>query len=218
MFSTTAPSYTDYGCVVVWTNNTPPQPAQVGDALKQYVLAGGRVVIATYGYSAPANPWELQGGIMEHSFSPFVLTSNRQFFPPDKTLNFGTALLSHPIMTGVTDFTYGGNSNYVDVTLDPGATLIGSNNDGAPVIGINAAGNVVGINLYPGGIFTMSPGVFQVFANACAFTQTTPGMRRAHAPLRLQRSRTGARRVQIDTRVVPPATDVPASAGRRRYP
>ena len=158
-----------YDCVIAWTNTSPPNPAAQGDRLKEYVDAGGGVVLAVYGYSSPTNPWELQGGITNPGYSPFDLTTSPLTVFP-RSLNFATALTTHPILNGVSDFTYGGNINYVNVKLDPGATLVGRDHLGVPVIGVNAAANVAGINLYPGGVFTLSPGVYRSIANACVST------------------------------------------------
>ncbi|MEX0892462.1 MAG: Ig-like domain-containing protein [Gemmatimonadota bacterium] len=164
----------EFGCVIAWTNSSPPGPVAVGDRLKEFVDAGGRVVLAIYGYSLPTDPWELQGGIMSPGYSPFVPQNIRLFQFP-RELDFSTAATGHPVLSGVTEFSYEGNSNYSQVTLDTGATLVGSDNFGVPLIGVNAAGTVTGINLYPGDVFHKSPGVYRVFANACGVPSTTPG-------------------------------------------
>lgn len=159
----------NYGCIIVWTNFAPPSPVANGDRLREYVDAGGGVVLAVYGYSSPNDPWEIQGGITNPGYSPFDLTTTRQFAFP-RSLNFGTALTSHPILSGVADFTYGGNSNYVNLALDPGATLVASDNFGLPLIAVSASEKVAGINVYPGSYFSKSAGVFRAFANACIST------------------------------------------------
>ena len=161
----------EYHCLIVWTNSSPPNPVGQGNRLKEFVDAGGTVAILTYGYSSPTSPWELQGGIMSDGYSPLDLTTTRlSYYAFPRSLDFGTALTGHPILNGVTDFTYGGNSNYVKVTLDPGATLVGSDSFGVPLIAVSASGNVVGINLYPGNVFIKSPGVFRAIANVCGGT------------------------------------------------
>ena len=167
-------SLVEFGCVIAWTNSSPPGPVALGDRLKEFVDAGGRVVLAIYGYSLPTDPWELQGGIMSPGYSPFVPQNVRLTQFP-RELDFMTAVTGHPLLSGVTEFSYGGNSNYSQVTLDTGATLVGSDNFGVPLIGVNAAGTVTGINLYPGDAFDKSPGVYRVFANACGVFSTTPG-------------------------------------------
>ena len=173
MTSTLPPLATlsNYDCIIVFTDGSPSNPVANGDRLKEYVQAGGRVVLSTYALSLPTDPWEMQGGIMDDGFNPLDLTNTRQEAFP-RSLDFGTAQTSHCLLNGVSDFDYGGNYNYCDVTLDPGATLIGSDNYGIPLIAINASGNVIGINLYPGDAFNKSAGVFRTYANACICDMT----------------------------------------------
>jgi PKD repeat protein len=158
----------EYDSVIVWTNYPPPNSTQQGDRLREYVEAGGRIVLSVYAFS---ESWRLYGGIMDPGFSPLVPTTSYQTSWP-RSLDFGTALTAHCLLSGVSDFTYQGNSNYVDVTLDPGATLVGSDNHGIPLIGVNAAGNVVGINLFPPPWFSKSDGVYRTYANACICSST----------------------------------------------
>ena len=155
-----------YGAVFVWTNSTPSNPVAWGDRLKEYVDAGGKVVMAVYAFTNINDPWELQGGIMEPGYSPFALTNDRYFATEGQTLDFATALTGSPILAGVTEFAYGGNSNYSKVVMAAGAIKVAQDNNGIPLIGINAAGSVVGFNLYPGPVFGKSNGVWKAIANA----------------------------------------------------
>jgi uncharacterized protein YjdB len=159
---------TQYGAIMVWTNYSPSYPVAWGDRLKEYVDAGGKVVMAVYAYSNLNDPWDLQGGIMSAGYSPLVNTNNRYDMGHGHThsLDFATALTTHAVLAGVTDFVFGGNSNYTRPTLAPGATLIGRDNEGVPTIAINATGSVIGFNLYPGNAFSKSPGVWKAIANA----------------------------------------------------
>lgn len=157
----------NYGAIFLWTNFSPSNPVAWGDRLKEYVDAGGKVVMAVYAFSNTGDPWEMQGGIMGAGYSPFVLTNDRYFAPfSGITLNFGTALIAHPILNGVTEFQFGGNSNYTKVQVAPGATLVAKDNNNIPVIGTNATGSVIGFNLYPGNVFPKSNGVWKAIANA----------------------------------------------------
>ncbi len=103
---------------------------------------------------------------MGPGYSPFV-NSNVGLSPFPRSLDFTTALLSHPMLNGVTDFTYGGNLNYTPVSLDPGALLVGSDSFAVPLLGISASGRVAGVNVYPGPVLSKSPGVFLALANSC---------------------------------------------------
>lgn len=163
-----------YGCVLAWTNSAPSMPVQIGDRLKEYVDAGGKVVLAVYGLGVPSRPWELQGGIMGSGYNPLLLTEN-QVNDNDHVLNMSTALTGHPIMQGVTSFSYISNSNYTRATLATGATLVGSDNHGDPIIAVNSNGRVVALNVWPGYAYHDWSGVYvssrssidRAFANAC---------------------------------------------------
>ena len=156
----------DYTCVLAWTNFSPPNVVELGDSLRDYADGGGRVILATYAYSTLQDPWRLRGGIMEPGYSPLVNSGTRLTSFP-RNLDFGTALTGHPLLEGVGDFTYFGNSNYVRPTLDPGALLVASDNFGVPLVAVSASDRVVGVNLFPGNVFSKSPGVFRTLANAC---------------------------------------------------
>ncbi|HEU4566278.1 MAG TPA: hypothetical protein VFS05_16565, partial [Gemmatimonadaceae bacterium] len=138
-----------YDCAIVWTSVAPANPAGNGDRLRQYVDAGGGVVLLPFAYSERSDPWEMQGGIMADGYSPLDLSTTRETVFP-RSLNFATALASDPVLEGVADFTFGGNSTYLALTLDPGATLVASDNFGAPLIAMSRSRRVAGINVYPG--------------------------------------------------------------------
>jgi len=167
----TVETFQAYDCVYVWTNFAPPNPAAQGDRLKEYVDLGGGVTLTTYAYSPTQSPWEMQGGIMQPGYSPLVNGTARLFSFP-RSLDFSTALLGHPMLDGVTDFSYFGNSNYAAVTLDPGAVLVGSDNSDVPLLGISASSRVAGVNVFPGNVFSKSTGVWRTLANACAAVST----------------------------------------------
>lgn len=163
-------SLSAYGCVLAWTDIAPPNPAGIGDRLQEYVDAGGKVVLAVYALGVPSRPWELQGGIMGAAYNPLVLTEN-QVNTSAHSLDFSTALTDHPILQGVTAFSYSTNTNYSEVTLRPGATLVASDNHNVPLIAVSTSGRVVGINVWPlfpnhGGAPTTAQ-IDRTFANAC---------------------------------------------------
>ncbi|MCL9783475.1 hypothetical protein M9194_18775 [Vibrio sp. S4M6] len=158
-----------YDCVYNYTNFPPPSAVAHGNRLKEYVDAGGGVVLLTYAYSNTINAWEMQGGIMSAGYSPFVNPANVRLFSFPRSLDFTTADISHPMLDSVTDFTYGGNANYAAVSLDAGATLVASDTAGVPLLAMNSAGNVAGINVFPTpNVFPKTDGVFTTIANTCA--------------------------------------------------
>lgn len=156
----------EYDCVYTWTNYVAPAIIAHGDRLAEYVDVGGGVILLTYGLSPTNKPWHMQGRIMSAGYSPFANTTvSLSSFP--RNLDFGSAMIDHPLLENVFDFVYGGNSNYGEVTLDSGAVLVASDNYGVPLLATNANSSVAAINLFPTG-FSKSPGVFPALANACS--------------------------------------------------
>jgi hypothetical protein len=163
----------DYDCVVAWTNSSPPNPVAQGDILADFVDDGGVAVLMVYGLSSPDDPWEIQGRIMGDGYNPLDLTTTALTVFP-RSLDMSTALTSHPVLDGVSGFDYDGNTNYVEVTLDPGATLIGDDDQGVPLIAVNDDGNVYGFNLWPANPANTDEDIFQVIYNACASAEPEP--------------------------------------------
>lgn len=139
-----------YGAVFAWTDFTPPDPLAIGNRLKEYVDAGGKVVLAVYALSPSNSPWNLEGGIMGPGYNPLHLPPNSSAnIDGTRHLDFTTAITGHPILQGVESFTFCANSNYPLLGLDPGATLVATDTQGAPLIGVSANGRVVAINVWP---------------------------------------------------------------------
>ncbi len=156
----------NYDCVYVWTNQVAPSVVAQGNRLKEYVDAGGGVILATYALSKTQNPWEMQGGIMGPGYSPLVnTTTTLGSFP--RVLDPGSALTGHPFVAGVVGFANGGNSNFGKVTLDPGALLVASDTAGDPLLAVSSAGDVAGINIFPPVLFGNTAGAYVALANAC---------------------------------------------------
>jgi len=158
------PTLSQYDCVISYTDLVPNDSIAMGDLLKDFVDAGGRVTIMTYSYSSP---WDLKGAINDLGYNPFEATANRMYNFP-RELDFSSADTEHFLLDGVTEFTYGGNSNYYEVILSgSGASLVASDDYGVPLIAINEAKTVTGINLFPGNVFSKSPGVYRTIYNSC---------------------------------------------------
>ena len=164
-------SLSAYDCVMVWSNFRPRRPADYGNRLKEYVQSGGGVVLLAFALSRPNNLWEMKGGIMDDGFNPLDLTQNNPNTAP-RSLDFGSALSMHPILSGVSNFTFGSNFNLTRATLDAGALLVGKDDWGDPIIAVNDAGNVAGINVFPS--FSKTDGVRRALANACVVVGGSP--------------------------------------------
>jgi uncharacterized protein YjdB len=160
-----------YGAVFAWTDFSPADPLAIGNRLKEYVDAGGKVLLAVYALSPSNSPWNLEGGIMGPGYNPLYLPPNSNaFISGTRHLDFSTALTSHPILQGVESFTFCSNSNYPLLGVDEGATLVATDTQGAPLIGVSANGRVVAINVWP--LFeshcatSSAPFIDRAFANA----------------------------------------------------
>ena len=158
-----------YDSVFVWSNFTFANSTLLGNVLKQYSDGGGGVVLAVYAIGVPSDPWNIDGGITLPGYNPLVMTSNRAF-TFNRSLNFATAQTGHPVLEGVSNFTYGLNSNGTLPTVDPGADLIASDNFGFPLIAARETSlfRIVGINVWPGSVTSLGPNL--TIANALVWT------------------------------------------------
>jgi len=132
--------------VVITTNNTKwlnqgnVDPAQVGDALADYIDSGGKVIVNNYAYDWMG--WKLKGRFIDEQYGPFTSTTT-DFIG---TITLGTVHEpNHPIMTDVSTIT----NTYLwqNPGLAPGATRIADWNDGNIFCAAN--GNVVALNILP---------------------------------------------------------------------
>lgn len=151
-----------YDSVLFWSNYYPANASLLGDLLADYVDAGGLVVRATFvGWQVPD-----VGRIGTTGYAPFI--SGRSY--PYSSACLGSYDSNSPIMAGVTNVCgsyYRGDWNS---TLDVGAQLVASWNDGRPFVGINGEGNVIDISLFPNvATFGHASGNYRtLFANALA--------------------------------------------------
>ena len=151
-----------FDVVLVWGNNTFNNATNVGDTLKAYVDQGGAVIISTY--SLTTN-WQLSGGIFDADYCPFL---------PGATTCVGGAMdmgsisdPTHPVFDSINVApSYWWNCNYSNPSLNAGAQLLATDNQGNNLIAENSNGKVMGIAIYPG---NLSSGNFEtslLFANA----------------------------------------------------
>jgi hypothetical protein len=115
--------------------------------LADYVDAGGQLALATYSFS---NPWAVQGRITTAGYAPLVNLGTNG----DVSGNLVAVVPGDPIFVGVNlaGLTYFHNSNFAHPGLAAGATLLATDGGGVSMIARNAAGNVIGLNLFPGNV------------------------------------------------------------------
>ncbi|HEX9918585.1 MAG TPA: Calx-beta domain-containing protein, partial [Pyrinomonadaceae bacterium] len=138
-----------YDAVLYFVDHTteefPASPALVGDALADYVDAGGGVVIGSRSWDTTAPSDGLQGRIMTSTYSPYNT--------PAPSGNGGHLIKlqpRHPILGGV--LALGAPDFFTfNLTLTAGAERIANWASGTPAVATKQppAGRVVGLNLYP---------------------------------------------------------------------
>ena len=137
-----------YDAVLAYTNFTPLDPTGLGNVLAGYVDGGGHVVVATYGMS---DPWAIQGAIMSPGYNPLVNNGvNGSVSGSVNAVVPGDPVFSFPNPINVGAITYFNNNNFAHPGLDGGALLLADDGGGIPLFAINAAGNVGGLNMFPG--------------------------------------------------------------------
>lgn len=134
---------------LIYTNCSPADPTALGDVLADYVDAGGKLVVATYSFSSP---WGIAGRITTPGYLPIINTGTNG----DVSGLFSTASPSDPIFSVPNAITpaalsYFHNFNFSHPALDSGAVLLADDGFGIPLAAINAAQNVLGLNLFPEG-------------------------------------------------------------------
>lgn len=149
-----------YDAVLAWTDGPAADPVGLGDVLADYVDAGGRVAIASFGLS---NQSSLLGRILTSAYTPLAPVGN--YYANDV---MGAVLEpTHPIMSGVASL----GGYYRDETApNPGALVLATwATTTTPVVAVNATGTVVGISMYPTDLLQNTGDYPRLFANALRY-------------------------------------------------
>jgi hypothetical protein len=156
----TLPQLQGYGAVLAYSNFTPADPTGLGNVLQSYVQGGGGLVLATYAFS---NPWAILGGIMTTGYSPLVNSGSNA----DVSGLLDAVVPSSPIFNGVNlaTLSYFHNANFAVPGLDAGATLLATDGAGTDMIAINASGDIIADNLFPGSGFGNNGEFYDLLAN-----------------------------------------------------
>jgi hypothetical protein len=151
----------NYDCVFTWNNYQ--YAAGQGDALADYVDAGGKVVLLGWGIA------QCYGRIIDDaSYCPLIGGSNLY-----GSVNLGTTYPPHDILNGVTSIT---NIDYqVQTSMESGATRIADDTAGLPLCAINAAETVAAINMVAGDYIIWTGDGWILFNNTIHYLMTGPG-------------------------------------------
>jgi uncharacterized repeat protein (TIGR01451 family) len=130
-----------YGAVLVYSDDSFNDANALGNVLADYVDAGGIVVFATFAFQ------NLQGRIATAEYLPVSTGGQSGGF----SLSLVPDLPSHPILAGVNSFNGGSSSFHNSLVLNPGATLVAHWDNGEPLVVTKSSGNgeVVALNFYP---------------------------------------------------------------------
>ncbi|NUQ80000.1 MAG: choice-of-anchor D domain-containing protein [Bacteroidetes bacterium] len=151
-----------YTAILVWSNNSFSNSTTIGNALNDYVDMGGGVVLSTF---ALTNNWAIAGGILQSGKSPFT--------PGPSQGVSGTIDLSlqqnagHPVFEGITGtITFPVNGNHSNPAMNGDGILLATDTNGNRAVGINQAGNVMGIVIYPGFLGETHTKAYRLLANS----------------------------------------------------
>jgi hypothetical protein len=171
---TTTPSLVQlqaYDAVITWSNFTYLNGAALGDVLADYVDAGGGVVVAVFANSdTMAN--RFLGGRWQTGYEVILDQGTTTTGPA----TLGTVLLpSHPVMTGVTNFSGGTSSFRPTLTaLEVGSITIATWSDGRILVAEGANPKRIDLGFYPpssacsSGFWTQGTDGDKLLANALA--------------------------------------------------
>ncbi len=145
----TLADFMEYSTVIVWSDNPIVDNAAVGNALADYVDAGGHVIVLAFGGLAGLNNWGVTGRFMTDGYCPAVQTDA---YTTSGTVLGTVNLPGHPVMAGVTTIN---TTFYINHTLlNSGAVNIfdwASGNIGCAEKTFGGAGKTMLINMWPGG-------------------------------------------------------------------
>jgi hypothetical protein len=142
-----------YDVVYTFSLNLYADPVLAGDRLADYVDAGGKVVITQFAYSIAnipgADKGPLKGRIMTTGYSPLTAGMPNGNLAEKKIDVSSLDFPLHPIFNFVHDdiIDFFAQGDFGDPGLDPTATLLAKDITGDNVVAINAAGNVMGLDM-----------------------------------------------------------------------
>jgi hypothetical protein len=149
--ATPAPQdYDGFDVVFIYSEQPFEDPVTVGNQLADFVDNGGGVVIAAYSFSSST---AIAGRFVSQGYSPFTVNgTNSGPVGPQKLVRAPQPYGVHEVFLNVVRF-YGGPGSLhsAGVTVAPGAELLATWEQGAPLVAVKeiGAGRVVGLNVFP---------------------------------------------------------------------
>jgi hypothetical protein len=148
-----------FDSILFWTNYN--AASQNYDLLKQYVDTGGLVVLGTFN-----SLFNSGTGINLPGYNPITQSSGAY-----SSVSLGVFDNTSQLFAGVNTLS-STEYNSDGLGVDTGATLVGSWNNGDPLVAINANKNVIGVSLFPRvAQYGHASGDYRtLFANALAYS------------------------------------------------
>ena len=133
-----------YDSLLVYSQSVPADPVALGNLLADYVDAGGHLVLAASDFTTG---WQLQGRIMTAGYSPLTAGAGIALAGP-----LTAVVPTDPIFDGIGIAAVMPSSplNGGTAGLDATATLLATDANSVNIVARNSAGNVIGVNIYPG--------------------------------------------------------------------
>jgi len=131
--------------VLVFTENEPADPSELGDRLADYVDLGGGLVTAAF---VQRQSKGLDGRIVDDEYLPFEIGG---FVIGSASLEPVAGWENSPLLDGVVSFDGGSSSWRCDSDLVAGAYEVARWSDGLPLVAFTDVGDqlVVGLNFFP---------------------------------------------------------------------
>jgi len=151
-----ASDLSQFDAVLIWSDACFANQDSLGDALADYMDAGGGVVLLP-GANIVNPTWELTGRMITPGYSPWVNGPSAGNATDPKMIDF--ASLSQPLHkifngTDPLNITFWNNGSIAEPTVEASATAIAADAGGANAIAINANGTCIGLNFFPPGTIT----------------------------------------------------------------
>lgn len=155
-----------FDSILLWTNQRPGDAVGLGDVLADYVDAGGLVVRATFVGTHMPNAGRIGGS----DYAAFAQGGSYAY----NGACLGSYDAGSAIMAGVRSLCATSFNGDWAPSLNAGATLVASWDNGAPLVGINAKRNVIDISLFPNfADYSHAIGDYRrLFANALTLDET----------------------------------------------
>jgi uncharacterized repeat protein (TIGR01451 family) len=179
-FTPTLSQLQQYDAVLVYSDNGFLDNVGLGNALADYVDAGGGVVVATFAFSSSGS-LSIQGRLLTGGYLPFTTAG--------QSGGNGLTLVKDdpqdPILNGVNLFNGGASSYHNSIAVTAGSKLVAHWSNGQPLVGTRqaSAGRVAGLNFYPpssdaGGssFWTASTDGARLMANTIAWASAKGGV------------------------------------------